>query len=89
MDPNQQDQLPVVPERPPQAPAFVPQPRPAGLGLGRVLLLVLMVAIGLLEALLLSGLLLLSSMEEAPAAFSQQVSAFTGQSASQGQLPPA
>lgn len=81
MDPEQQDQLAPGPEAP-EAPVFVPSPPPRGLGLARSLLLALMVAVGLLEALLLSGLLLLSSIGGLPAAPGQAV-----QASPQGQLP--
>lgn len=83
MDPEQQDQLAPGPEAP-EAPVFVPSPPPRGLGLARSLLLALMVAVGLLEALLLSGLLL-SSIGGLPAAPGQAVQA--SQASPQGQLP--
>lgn len=71
MDTYQENQAPVEAEPQPEIPVFTPVPPRPGLGLVRSLLIVLMVAVFMLEALLFSGLWLVSSMDPPPAVLSR------------------
>lgn len=74
MDTYEENQAPLE-EPQPEIPVFTPVPPRPGLGLVRSLLIVLMVAVFMLEALLFSALWLVGSMDPPPAALSQVLQA--------------